>query len=53
MVERDMQPNMDSVKPWRCPQCHAVLGVVERDGDGFRQFSLRGLWAAAGEWCLV
>jgi hypothetical protein len=29
-----------------------VLGIV-KDILGFRQFSLRGLWAAAGEWCLV
>jgi hypothetical protein len=29
-----------------------VLGII-KDLLGFRQFSLRGLWAAAGEWCLV
>ena len=29
-----------------------VLGII-KDPLGFRQFSLRGLWAAAGEWCLV
>ena len=29
-----------------------VLGII-KDLWGFRQFSLRGLWAAAGEWCLV
>ena len=29
-----------------------VLGII-KDSLGFRQFSLRGLWAAAGEWCLV
>ena len=29
-----------------------VLGII-KDILGFRQFSLRGLWAAAGEWCLV
>ena len=29
-----------------------VLGIV-KDLLGFRQCSLRGLWAAAGEWCLV
>jgi hypothetical protein len=29
-----------------------VLGII-KDILGFRQCSLRGLWAAAGEWCLV
>lgn len=29
-----------------------VIGIIE-EILGFRQFSLRGLWAAAGEWCLV
>ena len=29
-----------------------VLGML-KDILGFRQCSLRGLWAAAGEWCLV
>jgi len=29
-----------------------VLGII-KDILGFRQFSLRGLQAAAGEWCLV
>ena len=29
-----------------------VLGII-KDLLGFRQFSLRGLQAAAGEWCLV
>jgi transposase len=29
-----------------------VLGII-KDLLGFRQFSLRGLWAAADEWCLV
>jgi DDE family transposase len=29
-----------------------VLGLI-KDLVGLRQFSLRGLWAAAGEWCLV
>jgi transposase len=29
-----------------------VIGVI-KEVLGFRQFSLRGLWAAAGEWCLV
>ena len=29
-----------------------VLGII-KDILGFRQFSLRGLWAAAGAWCLV
>jgi hypothetical protein len=29
-----------------------VLGMI-KDILGFRQFSLRGLRAAAGEWCLV
>jgi hypothetical protein len=29
-----------------------VLGII-KDVLGFRQFSLRGLQAAAGEWCLV
>ncbi len=29
-----------------------VLGII-KDLLGFRQCSLRGLWAAAGEWCLV
>jgi hypothetical protein len=32
-----MMPNIESVKPWRCPQCHALLGHVERDGDGIRR----------------
>jgi len=29
-----------------------VLGII-KDILGFHQCSLRGLWAAAGEWCLV
>ena len=29
-----------------------VIGVI-KEGLGFRQFSLRGLWAVTGEWCLV
>ncbi|HZD58028.1 MAG TPA: transposase [Anaerolineales bacterium] len=29
-----------------------VIGII-KETLGFRQFSLRGLWAAAGEWCLV
>jgi len=29
-----------------------VIGII-KEVIGFRQFSLRGLWAAAGEWCLV
>ena len=29
-----------------------VLGII-KDILGFRQFSLRGLQVAAGEWCLV
>ena len=29
-----------------------VLGII-KDLLGFRQFSLRGLQGAAGEWCLV
>ena len=29
-----------------------VIGII-KEILGFRQFSLRGLWAAAGEWCLV
>ena len=29
-----------------------VIGII-KDVLGFRQFSLRGLPAAAGEWCLV
>ena len=29
-----------------------VLGII-KDIVGFRPCSLRGLWAAAGEWCLV
>lgn len=29
-----------------------VIGII-KEVLGFRQFSLRGLWAAAGEWCLV
>jgi transposase len=29
-----------------------VIGIV-KEILGFRQFSLRGLWAVAGEWCLV
>jgi hypothetical protein len=34
-----------------------VIGIIQAgllaEILGFRQFSLRGLWAAAGEWCLV
>jgi hypothetical protein len=29
-----------------------VIGII-KEGLGFRQFSLRGASAAAGEWCLV
>ena len=29
-----------------------ILGII-KEILGFRQFSLRGLWAVAGEWCLV
>jgi hypothetical protein len=29
-----------------------VIGII-KEVLGFRQFSLRGIWAAAGEWCLV
>jgi hypothetical protein len=29
-----------------------VIGII-KEGLGFRQFSLRGLKAVAGEWCLV
>ena len=29
-----------------------VIGVI-KEVLGFRQFSLRGLWAVTGEWCLV
>ena len=29
-----------------------VIGII-KETLGFRQFSLRGLLAAAGEWCLV
>lgn len=29
-----------------------VIGII-KEILGFRQFSLRGLWAVAGEWCLV
>ena len=29
-----------------------VLGII-KETMGFRQFSLRGLAAVAGEWCLV
>ena len=29
-----------------------VIGII-KEVLGFRQFSLRGLWAATGEWCLV
>ena len=29
-----------------------VLGII-KEGLGFRQCSLRGVAAAAGEWCLV
>ena len=32
-----MSSNRESVKPWRCPKCHAALGRVERDGDGIRR----------------
>jgi hypothetical protein len=34
------------------PLAHEVLGII-KDILGFRQCSLCGLWAAAGEWCLV
>ena len=39
---------------YRLRQCtvEPVLGII-KDILGFRQFSLRGLQAAAGEWCLV
>jgi hypothetical protein len=39
---------------YRLRQCtvEPVLGML-KDILGFRQCSLRGLWAAAGEWCLV
>ena len=29
-----------------------VIGII-KETLGFRQFLLRGLWAVAGEWCLV
>lgn len=29
-----------------------VIGII-KEVLGFRQFSLRGLWAVTGEWCLV
>jgi len=29
-----------------------IIGII-KETLGFRQFSLRGLWAVAGEWCLV
>jgi len=29
-----------------------VIGII-KETLGFRQFSLRGLWAVTGEWCLV
>jgi transposase len=29
-----------------------IIGMI-KETLGFRQFSLRGLWAVAGEWCLV
>jgi hypothetical protein len=29
-----------------------VIGII-KETLGFRQFSLRGLWAVVGEWCLV
>lgn len=35
-----MMPNIELVKPWRCPHCHAVLGHVDRDGDGFRRLQV-------------
>src|SRR5713101_5900415 len=35
----------------KCP-VEPVLGII-KDILGFRPCSLRGLWAAAGEWCLV
>jgi hypothetical protein len=37
---------------WRKCTVEPVLGMI-KDLLGFRQGSLRGLWAAAGEWCLV
>lgn len=35
----------------KCP-VEPVLGI-SKDSLGCRQGSLRGLWAAAGAWCLV
>ena len=29
-----------------------VIGII-KETLGFRQFSLRGLWAVAGQWCLA
>jgi len=37
---------------WRTCPVEPVLGIL-KDLLGFRQCSLRGLWAAAGAWCLV
>ena len=37
---------------WRKCTVEPVLGII-KDILGFRQFSLRGLQAAAGAWCLV
>jgi hypothetical protein len=39
-LEFEMMPNDESVKPWRCPKCHAALGRVERDGDGIRRLKV-------------
>ncbi len=41
-----------AIDRWRTWTVEPVLGMI-KDSWGFRPFSLRGLWAAAGEWCLV
>jgi hypothetical protein len=37
---------------WRKCTVEPVIGLI-KEVLGFRQFSLRGLTAAAGDWCLV
>jgi hypothetical protein len=41
-----------AISRWRTCTVEPVLGM-SKDILGFRQFSLRGLRAVAGEWCLV
>ena len=41
-----------AISRWRTCTVEPVLGLI-KDIWGFRPCSLRGLWAAAGEWCRV